>query len=131
MGGDHCQDRVPLRDESEMVGHSVLSTYLYAGATDVFLETGEQALIGALQRLWRNHTERKMFVHGGACALPNGLSGRGDRVHEAVRVPEGDWDNPLYKPLATATQPVRIRLIPCFARANRGPAAMSVCLPLC
>ena len=93
MGGDHCQDRVPLREEHEMVGHSVLSTYLYCGAMDVYLETGEKALLDALKRIWRNHTERKMFIHGGACALTNGLSIRGDYgkpghhsdpVHEAA-----------------------------------------------
>jgi DUF1680 family protein len=92
MGGDHCQDRIPLREESEMVGHSVLSTYLYAGAADVVAETGEQALFDALRRIWRNHTERKMFINGGACALNVGLSkrdgyGKGqwvDPVHEAA-----------------------------------------------
>ena len=92
MATDMCQDRVPLREESEMVGHSVLSTYLYAGATDACAETGEQALFDALQRIWRNYTERKMFINGGACALSAGISKRGvygkgqwvDRVHEAA-----------------------------------------------
>lgn len=92
MGTDMCQDRVPLRQESEMVGHSVLSTYLYAGAADVVAETGEEALLDALKRIWRNYTERKMFVNGGACALSQGVSKRGnygtgqwvDRVHEAA-----------------------------------------------
>ena len=92
MGTDMCQDRVPLRQESEMVGHSVLSTYLYAGAADVVAETGEEALFEALKRIWRNHTERKMFINGGACALSAGISKRGtygrgqwvDSVHEAA-----------------------------------------------
>jgi len=92
MGTDMCQDRVPLRDESEMVGHSVLNTYLYAGTADVVAETGEKALFDALKRIWANHTERKMFINGGACALSNGISKRGvygkgqwvDPVHEAA-----------------------------------------------
>ena len=92
MATDMCQDRVPLRQENEMVGHSVLSTYLYAGAADVYTESGEQALFDALKRIWRNHTERKMFINGGACALSAGISKRGiygsgqwvDRVHEAA-----------------------------------------------
>ncbi|NOY79804.1 MAG: glycoside hydrolase family 127 protein [Kiritimatiellaeota bacterium] len=84
MGGDHCQDRVPLRQESEMTGHSVLSTYLYCGAADVFMETGEGALLAALKRIWRDYTERKMFINGGACAITRGLSNRGDPVHEAA-----------------------------------------------
>ena len=92
MATDMCQDRVPLRQESEMVGHSVLSTYLYAGAADVVAETGEQELFDALKRIWRNHTERKMFINGGACAVSAGISKRGvygksqwvDSVHEAA-----------------------------------------------
>lgn len=92
MGTDHCQDRVPLRQESEMVGHSVLSSYLYAGAADVCAETGDRTLFEALKRIWRNYTERKMFINGGACALSIGISkraiyGKGqwvDPVHEAA-----------------------------------------------
>ena len=92
MGGDLCQDRVPLRQESEMVGHSVLSTYLYAGAADVYAETGEQALLAALKRIWRDYSQRKMFLNAGACAYANGLSVRevpdggtvSDIVHEAA-----------------------------------------------
>ncbi|MBT3288752.1 MAG: glycoside hydrolase family 127 protein [Victivallales bacterium] len=92
IGTDMCQDRVPLRDENEMVGHSVLNTYLYAGAADVVAATGEEALFDALKRIWANHTERKMFINGGACALSAGISKRGvygkgqwvDSVHEAA-----------------------------------------------
>lgn len=92
MGTDLCQDRIPLRNESEMVGHSVLSTYLYAGAADAVAETGDRELWDALQRIWRNYTQHKMFINGGACACADGLSARGDFgksrwvdvVHEAA-----------------------------------------------
>lgn len=42
--GDMVQERVPLREETEAVGHAVLALYYYAGAADVYAETGEQAL---------------------------------------------------------------------------------------
>ena len=42
-GSDQNQSRMPLRQETEAVGHAVTATYLYAGATDVYAESGEQA----------------------------------------------------------------------------------------
>jgi len=83
-GSDVNQDAVPLREETEVVGHSVLSTYLYAGAADAYMETGDPSLLDALQRLWRDLTERKIYLTGGCCALHHGLSIRGHEVHEAV-----------------------------------------------
>jgi DUF1680 family protein len=73
-GTDQNQDFVPLRRETEVVGHSVLSTYLYAGAADAYMETGDASLLDALDRLWRDLTERKMYVTGGCCAIHRGLS---------------------------------------------------------
>lgn len=92
--GDHCQDRVALRDETEVVGHSVFWSYLFAGAADTVMETGDQALLEALDRLWHDFVETKMYVTGGACAVPRGYSLRlaakagqsrgGDPFHEGV-----------------------------------------------
>ncbi len=83
-GTDFTQDRVPLREETEVVGHMVLATYLYAGAADVYLETGDQTLLTALDRLWHDLTERKLYVHGGIGPIHHGLSIRGDYVSEAI-----------------------------------------------
>ena len=33
-GGDDNQDRVPLREQTEAVGHAVRANYLYAGVAD-------------------------------------------------------------------------------------------------
>ena len=83
-GSDQNQNHVPLREEQEVVGHMVLATYLYAGAADAFMETGDRTLLKALDRLWHDLTERKMYVHGGVCPQHHGLSIRGDQVHEAA-----------------------------------------------
>jgi len=58
-------DHKPFRELTEIVGHAVRSLYLNCGVTDLYLETGEQALWDALVRLWRNMTERKMYVTAG------------------------------------------------------------------
>lgn len=82
-GSDLTQDHVPLRQETEAVGHAVFATYLYCGATDLYAETGERTLWDALQRIWASATLRRTYITGGACAIPNGRSARGDDVHEA------------------------------------------------
>ncbi len=94
-GSDLNQDHVPLREEQQVVGHAVFYTYLFAGAADAYMETGDESLLDAINRLWRDFTETKMYLTGGSCALHRGLSVRGDDVHEAV----GD---PYYLPNSTA-----------------------------
>ncbi len=83
-GTDQTQDRVPLREETEVVGHMVLATYLYAGAADAYMETGDRSLLDALDRLWHDLTERKMYLTGGVCPIHRGLSLREDIVWEAA-----------------------------------------------
>jgi len=56
--------------------------YLYSGAADVYAETGEKTLLDALERIWLNATERRMYLTGGVGA-GGGKSSRGDSVHEA------------------------------------------------
>lgn len=80
--GDMVQERVPLREETEAVGHAVLSLYYYAGAADVYAETGEQALIDALDRLWDNIANKKMYVTGAIGQAHFGASTRRDKIEE-------------------------------------------------
>jgi DUF1680 family protein len=89
-GTDQTQDRVPIRDETEAVGHAVCATYLYCGAADLAAETGDKALRGALERIWANVTRRRMYVTG-AVGAGGGKSTRGDPVHEAFAA---DWHLP-------------------------------------
>ncbi len=63
--GEYCQDHIPLREQTEAVGHAVRATYLYSAATDLATISPEPALSGALDRLWTDLTGRKMYVTGG------------------------------------------------------------------
>jgi DUF1680 family protein len=65
LGPAYHQDRVPVRQAMVVEGHAVRQLYLTAGVTDVYLETGEQALFKALTRLWRDMTTKKMHLTGG------------------------------------------------------------------
>ena len=80
---DQEQNRVPFREEEKAVGHAVLGAYLYCGATDVFRETGEEELWTSISRIWRNMTTAKTYIHGGIGSLHEGISERGDVIHEA------------------------------------------------
>lgn len=80
--GDMVQERTPLREANEAVGHAVLALYYYAGAADVYAETGEQALIDALDRLWENVTEKKMYVTGAVGQAHYGMSTNRDPIQE-------------------------------------------------
>jgi len=83
-GSDLNQDHVPLREEDTVVGHAVFFTYLFAGAADAYMETGDRSLLNTLERLWQDLTSKRMYVTGGVCALHRGFSKRGDDVHEAA-----------------------------------------------
>jgi hypothetical protein len=61
----YFQDRVPIRESSEVEGHAVRALYLTAGVADVYLETGEQALFDALQRQYHDMVSRKLYITGG------------------------------------------------------------------
>ncbi len=80
--GDMVQERTPLRTSKTAEGHAVLALYFYAGAADVYAETGEQALIDALDRLWSNVVDKKMYVTGAVGQTHHGVSKHRDMIHE-------------------------------------------------
>ena len=80
--GDMVQERTPIRESNEAVGHAVLALYYYAGAADVYSETGEQALMDALDRLWENVTYKKMYITGAVGQAHYGISTKGDKIQE-------------------------------------------------
>ncbi len=81
--GDMVQDRTPFRQETEAVGHAVLAMYLYIGVADVYAETGEEALLETLERLWTNVVDKKMYITGALGQAHHGASSQVDFVHEA------------------------------------------------
>lgn len=80
--GDMVQERTPLREETQPVGHAVLALYYYAGAADVYAETGEEALITALDRLWESVTQKKMYATGAVGQTHYGASVNRDMIEE-------------------------------------------------
>ena len=59
----YFQDRVPVREQTEVEGHAVRALYLDAGVTDLYLETGEAALLDAMERQWDDLTTAQGLPH--------------------------------------------------------------------
>jgi hypothetical protein len=83
-GTDQTQDRVPLREETMAVGHAVTGNYYYCGAADLYAETGDEEILDALERIWKDIHWKKIDI---TCAVAMGgqeheISPRGDEVHE-------------------------------------------------
>lgn len=73
-GTDHNQDRIPFRQQTTATGHAVRANYLYAGAADVFMETGDDALYRSLTYIWDDVVHHKMYITGACGALYDGVS---------------------------------------------------------
>lgn len=72
--GNYAQSQahLPVRQQTEVVGHAVRAMYMYAGMLDVAIETQDQSLIDTCRLLWPNLTERRMYITGGIG--PNGAN---------------------------------------------------------
>ncbi len=63
--GSYWQDDMPIYEHRNIKGHAVRASYLMSGATDVAGETGDAALLRMIGRVWRNTTEKNLYLTGG------------------------------------------------------------------
>ena len=70
--GAYWQDKIPVVYEEEAVGHAVRAGYLYASVADVAALTGDDSLIRAIDKIWTNVVDKKMYVQGGVGAIGDG-----------------------------------------------------------
>lgn len=63
--GHYAQAHLPIQEQTECVGHAVRAMYLYSAAADIAYQTGDTAIVNALEVLWRNVTEKRLYVTGG------------------------------------------------------------------
>lgn len=69
---DYCQAHLPVREQATAEGHAVRAMYLYSGMADVAAETRDRKLLAACKRLWKNVTERRMYLTGGIGSTRHG-----------------------------------------------------------
>ncbi|GHT11166.1 hypothetical protein FACS1894170_04360 [Planctomycetales bacterium] len=78
----YYQDNKPIRKLDEIDGHAVRAVYYVAGATDIAAYTGDKKLLDALDRLWDNTVNKKMYITGGI-----GARHEGEAFGEAYELP--------------------------------------------
>lgn len=83
-GTDDNQDRIPFLQQKKAMGHAVRASYLYAGVADLYLETGNDSLLKALNLMWDDVTQHKMYVTGGLGSLYDGTSPDGTSYNPAA-----------------------------------------------
>ena len=61
----YYQDVEPVRGSRSIVGHAVRALYLAAGVTDLYAETGDEALLEAMLCQWDDLVSTKLYLTGG------------------------------------------------------------------
>jgi uncharacterized protein len=65
---------IPFTSRTQLEGHAVRAMYAASGATDYYIETGDQAYWKTLETLWNDLTKTKMYITGGVGARSSGES---------------------------------------------------------
>lgn len=63
---------IPFTSRTHLEGHAVRAMYACCGATDYYLETGDQAYLETLNKLWEDLVTHQLYVTGGVGAREAG-----------------------------------------------------------
>ncbi|MCH5317343.1 MAG: glycoside hydrolase family 127 protein [Eubacterium sp.] len=66
------QAHLPVREQTEAVGHAVRGVYLYSGMADVARLTNDEELFNACKRIFDNIAQKRMYVTGGIGSTRDG-----------------------------------------------------------
>ncbi|ACU62429.1 glycoside hydrolase family 127 protein [Chitinophaga pinensis] len=70
--GEYNQSYKKVVDQHEAVGHAVRATYMYTGMADVAALTGDRQYLHAIDDIWHDVVEKKLYITGGIGATGNG-----------------------------------------------------------
>ncbi len=65
FGSAYWQDHAPVREATTVAGHAVRQLYLDCGAVDLAVELGDQAMLDAVLRRWRDMVATRSYLTGG------------------------------------------------------------------
>ena len=65
LWGPYNQDHIPVVEQDEAVGHAVRAAYMYAGMTDIAALYKDAAYENAVDQLWDNVVNKKIYITGG------------------------------------------------------------------
>ena len=61
----YCQSHLPVREQTEALGHAVRAAYLYIAMEEAAQKTDDKELSDACDALFEDITSKKMFITGG------------------------------------------------------------------
>lgn len=70
---EYSQDRLPLKEQTQITGHAVRAMYLYTGAADVAAAKDDTGYMKTMKQVWEDVVYRNMYITGGI-----GSSGRNE-----------------------------------------------------
>ncbi len=71
-GEKYNQAHKKVIDQREAVGHAVRAAYMYSGMADVAALTGDKDYLTAIDAIWHDVVEKKIYITGGIGATNNG-----------------------------------------------------------
>ncbi|HKK12645.1 MAG TPA: beta-L-arabinofuranosidase domain-containing protein, partial [Flavobacteriaceae bacterium] len=70
--GSYSQDSIPVVQQDEVVGHAVRAMYMYAAMTDIAALENDSLYANAINKLWHNMVDKKIYITGGIGAKHEG-----------------------------------------------------------
>ncbi|MBB2183936.1 glycoside hydrolase family 127 protein [Lachnospiraceae bacterium MD1] len=61
----YYQAHLPVREQTEAVGHAVRAAYLYSGMADIARLTQDESLYKACETIWDDMVSKKLYITGG------------------------------------------------------------------
>jgi DUF1680 family protein len=80
--GAYWQDDKEVKNQDEAVGHAVRAGYLYSAVADIAALTGDDSLLQAIDKIWNNVVDKKLYIQGGI-----GSRGDGERFGNNYELP--------------------------------------------
>ncbi|MEP7143741.1 MAG: beta-L-arabinofuranosidase domain-containing protein [Ferruginibacter sp.] len=81
-GEAYNQANKKVIDQTEAVGHAVRAAYMYSGMADVAALTGDKNYLRAIDKIWEDVVNKKLYITGGI-----GATGNGEAFGEAYDLP--------------------------------------------
>lgn len=81
-GRQYNQSHARVIAQTEAVGHAVRATYMYSGMADVAALTGDLSYVNAIDKIWSDVAEKKLYITGGI-----GATGSGEAFGAAYELP--------------------------------------------
>ena len=81
-GSEYNQANKRVVDQQEAVGHAVRATYMYTGMADIAALTGDRAYLQAIDAIWNDVVNKKLYITGGI-----GATGAGEAFGAPYQLP--------------------------------------------